>query len=136
MSLVFGFCHSLYLTNNFSYKRSENMKIVNLPKGSYEDCINIYNIIKRKESKKQKGLFVEGYLQDSSTYRQLKPKSMAVALGLTVFNGSKQTLINRKTNINFYDFNSIYFCDFSSNKNTMFTNKIYEGRVYSLFYNN
>lgn len=134
LSLAFGFSHSLYLTKKYSYKRSENMNIVNLPSGSYEDCINIYNTIKKNESKN--GLFIQGYLQDSSSHRQLKPKTMALALGLTIFSGSKATLINHKNNINFNTFDNIYFCDYTKNKNTMFTNKIYEGNVYSLYQNN
>ncbi|MDA9893968.1 hypothetical protein N9D17_00300 [bacterium] len=136
MSLAVGFCHSLYLTKKFNYNRIDNMKIVNLPMGSYQDCINIYNLIKKTESKKKKGLFIQGYLQDSTSYRQLKPRSMAAALGLTIFNGSKSVLVNRKKNLNFNAFNKIYFCDYTKNKNTMFTNRIYKGSVYSLYSNN
>lgn len=135
-SLVFGLCHSLYLTKTFSYKRNENMNIVNLPRGSYEDCIKIYSLIKSNKYKNKNGLFIQGYLQDSLSHRQLKPKSMAVALGLTIFNGSNSVLVNRKKNPNFNSFDNVYYCDYTKNKNTMFTNKIYEGSVYSLFYNN
>jgi 5-methylthioribose kinase len=112
------------------------MNIVNLPSGSYQDCINIYNTIKKNESKNKKGLFIQGYLQDSLSHRQLKPKSMAFALGLTIFNGSNSVLANRKKNPNFNSFDNVYYCDYTKNKNTMFTNKIYKGSVYSLFYNN
>jgi 5-methylthioribose kinase len=112
------------------------MNIVNLPRGSYEDCIKIYSLIKSNEHENKKGLFIQGYLQDSLSHRQLKPKSMAVALGLTIFNGSNSVLVNRKKNSKFNSFDNVYYCDYTKNKNTKFTNKIYEGSVYSLFYNN
>lgn len=78
-SFVLGFLHFLYLRTVYHpFNREENMNIVNNPKGSYKDLMNINNIILEE---KQPVYFVDSISESNDNIRQLGPRNIARASG-------------------------------------------------------
>ena len=135
-SLSFGVLHSCYLFTKYSYKRSENLKLISVNKHRYLDCIKTSEIVIKAIKNTNNILFIPVFELDSLEYRKRSPSPIVQANGGTVykkFPEKKFLLKKRPSNLNQFD--KIYYCDLSSN-NYKYGKKfrhIYKGKFFSLF---
>ena len=134
-SFIFNLSHFIYLNTRYSLSRYENMKITSLPEGSYNDCLNINNLLVKEENPNI--LFVENYKFNSEIEkRQINPGKYVVSLGLTLFIDYQKTRkAIKRERLNKNTFDKIVYCDFTKNSNLYLKkyNCTYSGYIYSLF---
>lgn len=132
-SIIFGLCHSIYLSNIYSFSRVENMNVANNPSGSYKDCQEMNEFFILESDAFYKQLFEI----NSDNYRQINPTFFAKANGLVIFKEKPESDITTKKNNLSENFRKIYYCDFT--KNHDFNKNIYKcvylGEYYSLYLN-
>ena len=135
MSILVGVSHNFYLGFKYSFSRSKNMNFVNYPIGSYNDCLEINKIISKENNSLQNQLFVVCYRNDSANFRQITPRKLVVASGITILNNINSVKHYNFKVKEFEGFEKIYYCDYKKNNNHVFKNKIYEGNIYNLYTN-
>jgi hypothetical protein len=88
VSVLFGLFHFAYLRTVYHpFNRTNNMDIVNNPPGSYNDAVEIGDIIKRE--KKTKSVFYTSLItndKEDVNYRQINPNLFALANGAIMLN--------------------------------------------------
>ncbi len=129
---IFGFIHSCYLTNKYSFSREINASLFSLPAGSYQDSENIYRILKTKKNI----LFIDNLNHDKVIKRQTNPNSFAKNSGAVIYKSA--IILNKnfkKKEYSFRDFNEIIYCDFKEEENKYIVNYncLYSGNIYSIF---
>lgn len=137
-SFIFNLSHFIYLNTRYNLSRYENMKIASLPEGSYNDCLNINDLLIKEQN--HNILFIENYkLNSELEKRQINPGKYVVSAGLTLFiNYTKSRKAIKRERFNKNTFDKIVYCDFTKNSNLYLEkyNCTYSGYIYSLFEKN
>ena len=134
-SFIFNLSHFIYLNTRYNLSRYENMKIASLPEGSYNDCLNINDLLIKEQN--HNILFIENYkLNSELEKRQINPGKYIVSAGLTLFiNYPKSRKAIKRERFNKNTFDKIVYCDLTKNSNLYLEkyNCTYSGYIYSLF---
>lgn len=136
LSLIFGFLHSCYLVSRYSFNRNNNLKLISTNPNRYIDCVNTSDFVITELKKNKKILFIPVFELESVEYRKRSPTQIIQSNGGTIFKKfPSENFLLKKTKFNIRDFDRVFYCDFSKNKQKYEKkfHHIYKGNFLSLF---